>query len=236
MRFIGFYDYTVILTYVSLISGVVGMKLAFCGRIGAAICCLVLSGVCDLFDGVVARSKKNRTVDEKNFGIQLDSLCDVVCFGVLPAIILYFSGVDSILGVAILALYVLCAVIRLAFFNVLETKRQQEEGGCNKTYRGLPVTSIAFILPMTFWLQFLVPELVFLSLLHLVLLVTGFLFVLDFPLRKPDLKQILIMICIAAVTVGSIFAFTKLRLPHYRDRSNHIIQEIFGDANETETP
>ena len=36
-------------------------------------------------DGRVARTKKNRTEDEKNFGIQLDSLCDVICFGVFPA-------------------------------------------------------------------------------------------------------------------------------------------------------
>ena len=236
IRFIGFYDYTVILTYLSLASSIFGMTQAIHGDYKLAIFCLAFSGFCDAFDGRVARTKKNRTDDEKNFGIQLDSLCDVICFGVFPALICYLLGVRGIMGLAIVFFYCLCAVIRLAFFNVLETKRQQEEGGCNKTYRGLPVTSIAFILPMTFWLQFLVPELVFLSLLHLVLLVTGFLFVLDFPLRKPDLKQILIMICIAAVTVGSIFAFTKFRLPHYRDRSNHIIQEIFGDANETETP
>ena len=58
MRFIGFYNYTVILTYMSLISGVVGMRFASLGRIGAAILCLAFSGVCDLFDGAVARTKK----------------------------------------------------------------------------------------------------------------------------------------------------------------------------------
>ena len=98
-------------------------------------------------DGVVARTKKNRTADEKNFGIQLDSLCDVVCFGVFPAVILFFSGVNTVCGLAILIFYALCAVIRLAFFNVLETKRQVAEGGCAKGYRGLPVTSAAIILP-----------------------------------------------------------------------------------------
>lgn len=191
MRFIGFYDYTVILTYVSLISGVVGMKLAFCGRIGAAICCLVLSGVCDLFDGVVARSKKNRTVDEKNFGIQLDSLCDVVCFGVLPAIILYFSGVDSILGVAILALYVLCAVIRLAFFNVLEAKRQMTEGGCAKGYRGLPVTSAAIIYPFFYLIGLLIPDDVLLVIHYILPAVIGFLFIFDFHVPKLDVAKLL---------------------------------------------
>ena len=63
MRWIGFYDYTVILTYLSLFSGLIGMKNAADGRLGAAIVCLLVSGFCDLFDGVVARSKKGRTGD-----------------------------------------------------------------------------------------------------------------------------------------------------------------------------
>ena len=86
MRLIGFYNYTVILTYVSLISSLLGIKFAFEGNAFAAMACLAASGICDMFDGVVARSKKNRTNDEKNFGIQLDSLCDVICFGAFPAI------------------------------------------------------------------------------------------------------------------------------------------------------
>ena len=86
MRLIGFYDYTVILTYISVISAVLGMVCAHRGSFGAAMLCLFLSGFCDAFDGTVARTKKNRTEDEKAFGIQLDSLCDVVSFGVaLPS-------------------------------------------------------------------------------------------------------------------------------------------------------
>jgi len=150
MRLIGFYNYTVVLTYISLISSLVGMRFAYVGKIGLAIACLAFSGFCDMFDGVVARTKKNRTNDEKNFGIQLDSLCDVVCFGVLPAVILYFCGVNTVYGIAILVFYALCAVIRLAFFNVLETKRQMTESGCAKEYRGLPVTSSAIIFPAAY--------------------------------------------------------------------------------------
>ena len=127
MKFIGVYDYTVILTYMSLVSGLIGIKLAHSGEIMWAILCVGISGFLDMFDGVVARTKKNRTEDQKNFGIQLDSLCDVICFGVVPAVILYFWGVDEIWGVAFLIFYVLCALIRLAFFNVLETKRQRSK-------------------------------------------------------------------------------------------------------------
>ena len=158
LRFIGFYDYTVILTYMSLISSVFGITQAIHGDYKQAIFCLAFSGICDAFDGRVARSKKNRTEDEKAFGIQLDSLCDVICFGVFPALICYLLGVRGTLGLFLVFFYCTCAVIRLAFFNVLEANRQKTEGGCNKEYRGLPVTSIAFILPLTFWLQFLLPE------------------------------------------------------------------------------
>ena len=89
---LGFYDYTVVLTYISLGISIVGMTRALEGHFRVAILCLALSGLCDMFDGKVARTKKNRTEDEKRFGIQIDSLCDVVCFGVFPIMICYCLG------------------------------------------------------------------------------------------------------------------------------------------------
>ena len=190
MKFIGVYDYTVIITYLSLISGVSGMAFAFESRIGAAILCLLISGICDMFDGVVARTKKNRTDDEKGFGIQLDSLCDIVCFGVLPAIILYFSGVREIWGIAILVFYILCGVIRLAFFNVLEANRQKSEGGANKSYRGLPVTTASMIFPLVYLIGMFVDY----SIMYIVYCVlpgvVGFLFIADFRVPKLDISKL----------------------------------------------
>ena len=191
MRFIGFYDYTVILTYLSVASAMVGMVFAHKGIFGAAMLCLFLSGFCDAFDGTVARTKKNRTEDEKAFGIQLDSLCDVVSFGAAPAFACYCMGVDSAVGVVILCAYVICAVIRLAFFNVQEAKRQQVESGCNKYYRGLPVTSSAIILPAFYLLRSLLPGKVFTLALHGLCGLIAFLFVLDFRVKKPDFSKIL---------------------------------------------
>lgn len=236
IRFIGVYDYTVILTYISLISSVFGITQAIHGDYKAAVLCLAFSGICDAFDGRVARTKKNRTDEQKVFGIQLDSLCDVICFGVFPALICYLLGVRGVLGLIIVFFYCTCAVIRLAFFNVLEGKRQQTEGGSNKEYRGLPVTSIAFILPVAFWLQFIIPDLAFLVLLHLILAAVGFLFILDFPLPKPSLKAIVIMIAIVAVSIGVIFAFTKFTPPDPADESNQIIDQIFEGSYATENP
>ena len=89
---LGFYDYTVVLTYISLAVSVFGMTRALEGDFKVAILCLALSGLCDMFDGKIARTKKNRTEDEKKFGIQIDSLCDVVCFWCVSGNDLLLSG------------------------------------------------------------------------------------------------------------------------------------------------
>ena len=191
MKLIGFYDYTVVLTYLSLVSGMAGIHCAHQGKAAWAIGCLMLSGICDMFDGAVARTKKNRTADEKNFGIQLDSLCDAVCFGVFPAIFLYFRGVNSLWGVAALIFYVLCAIIRLAFFNVLEIRRQTEEDGCAKYYRGLPVTTAAILLPLCFGVGLVASEAVMAVVYHALPVVMGLLFIADFRIPKIDVGKLL---------------------------------------------
>lgn len=108
---IGFYNYTVILTYMSLVSSIIGMTLAHAGKFGAAVFCLALSGFFDMFDGKVARRKTDRTDDEKLFGIQLDSLCDVVAFGAFPAFLCYCMGVTGRIGFLAIAFYSVSGVI-----------------------------------------------------------------------------------------------------------------------------
>ena len=190
IRFIGFYDYTVILTFISLCSAMFGMMQASKGNFGMAVLCIYISGFCDAFDGMVARSKKNRTEDEKAYGIQLDSLCDIVSFGVTPAFVCFEMGVDGILGVCLIMAYTLCALIRLAFFNVLEEKRQKEEGGVNKYYRGLPVTTIALIFPVVYLVCGKLPSTIFVAILHVMLGVVAFFFILDINIKKPDMTKL----------------------------------------------
>ena len=193
MRLIGVYDYTVWLTYLSLASALVGLIQTGEGNLKLAVFCIMFSGFCDMFDGMVARTKKNRTQDEKNFGIQIDSLVDVVAFGVLPAAVFYACGVKSCLGVVILVMYVTCGVIRLGFFNVLETKRQAnpEEGACLKAYRGMPITFSAMITPLICALCWLLPHPVRLWIYHIAPAVMAFLFVLDVNIPKIDMGALL---------------------------------------------
>ena len=74
---LGVYDYTVILTYISLWISIGGMMLSLNGHLDLAVLCLALSGLCDMFDGKIARTKKDRTEIEKRFGIQIDELFQV---------------------------------------------------------------------------------------------------------------------------------------------------------------
>lgn len=199
---IGFYDYTVILTYISFISAVAGIFSASTMQLRWSIFFLAFSGLCDMFDGKIARTKKNRTEDEKSFGIQIDSLCDIVCFGVLPIVICYKLGMDRIWSMAILALYGLAGLIRLGYFNVMEAKRQAEEGGARKYYQGLPITSMAIALPLLFVVSPLFPShMAFVVVLHGVVALVGFLFVVNFKLRKPSVKEVFIIVAVVTVAV-----------------------------------
>lgn len=220
---IGYYDYTVWLTYISLISAGIGIFSALNGSghpfIGMFF--LLLSGLCDAFDGKVARMKKNRTDMQKEYGVQIDSLADLVAFGVLPASIgvsvlrIYeeFHGYDlkslnvrlvNLALYTILVFYVLAALIRLAYFNVLETERKKRgETGANKDYKGLPVTSAAVVFPTVLLIQYLTPmdfSLVYFAFV----LIAGILFISPFRVKKPGTKGILIMVGIGALDLLAI--------------------------------
>lgn len=146
---IGYYNYTVILTYIGMISGFVGIAKISGGELKSALICLMVAGLCDMFDGRIA-STMVRTKQEKCFGIQIDSLSDLVCFGVLPALIVFRCSDGKLIHLAICAVYLLCALIRLAWFNVDEEERQSSQDGPRVGYLGLPVTSAALIVPL-FW-------------------------------------------------------------------------------------
>lgn len=193
LHFIGFYDYTVWLTYLSCASAVFGIISACHGNPTLAVICILFSGLCDMFDGIVARTKKDRTQDQKNFGIQIDSLADVMAFGLLPAAVFYASGVDTVIGIAILVVYVLCGLIRLAFFNVLETRRQAnpDEDACAKFFRGMPITFSAVITPVVYFIGCFLPESAREILYHITPAVMAFFFVLDVKIPKVNLGKII---------------------------------------------
>ena len=199
---IGVYNYSVILTYLGVGLSLFGITQALSGNFDIAILCLALAGACDTFDGKVARSMKNRTEEQIIFGIQIDSLCDMVCFGVLPIVICYKLGMKHIYSMVILIFYGLAGLIRLAYFNVTEMKRQEESDEARKYYQGLPITSMAIALPVFFVLSPLIRNVqVRLCVLHVLVAAVGLLFIINFRLRKPSPREVFILVGIVALAV-----------------------------------
>jgi CDP-diacylglycerol--serine O-phosphatidyltransferase len=211
---IGYYNYTVVLTYMSLVSSVLGMFFALGIDCSAphpeyAIICLMVSGLCDMFDGKVARTKKNRSESEKNFGIQIDSLCDAICFGVLPSIIGYSIGMNEWMDIPILILFPLCAVIRLAYFNVAEEERQKKTEDARKVYEGLPVTSVALILPLLYSFHKDIGYDVFPTVYGCALFIIALAFITRFKVKKPSMKTMLSFIGIGIIELIWMLYKTK---------------------------
>ena len=232
---IGFYDWSMYLTYLSLMAAGFGIIVSLNGSghpyIGAF--CLLFCGLCDAFDGKVASMKKDRTEMQRKYGIQIDSLSDLLAFGMLPAsigvamlrvspTIVEPPHVDlkdvpgtflSLFFILILLLYVLAAMIRLAYFNVSEEERQKTESGRRKAYEGLPVTSAALIFPSILLLQYIIPKditIVYFA----VMILTGFAFLLKFRITKPGMRGILIMVAVGAVEGILLFITRYYMLTH----------------------
>ncbi|GBU29256.1 CDP-diacylglycerol--serine O-phosphatidyltransferase [Treponema sp. R8-4-B8] len=100
---------------------------------------LVGALACDILDGRIARMT-NTTSD---FGMELDSLSDLVSFGMAPGIMMYMLVLKTMgkIGVAIAILYVLCCALRLARFNVLA-----QSGEIQKHFVGLPTPASAGVI------------------------------------------------------------------------------------------
>lgn len=203
---IGFYDYTVWLTYLGFLSGLVGIINAFSGHSFLAIFCLMFSGLCDMFDGKVARTKERRSKDEKTFGMQIDSLSDLVCFGVLPASIAFSIGINRLYFLPIILFYPLAALIRLAYFNMLEINRNSDSPV--KFYTGLPVTSSALIFPFIYiFRKFLGKYFIFIY--GLTLLIVGLLFISKFKIKKPRVKTMILFILLGIVEIIVIITIKR---------------------------
>jgi CDP-diacylglycerol--serine O-phosphatidyltransferase len=130
------------LTLANLFFGVFAIIAASRGQFTQAGWYVVLGGICDAFDGRVARA----TNTGGKFGEELDSLVDAITFGLAPALIMYFAvlnrtGWDWVWSY----LFVACAVLRLARFNV-------EQAGSAKTYfQGLPSPAAGITLATYYW-------------------------------------------------------------------------------------
>lgn len=195
--FIGKYNKSVIITYVGVISSFIGMYFASFNQLWISMICLIISGICDLFDGKVARMCKRDEV-EKEFGKQLDSLADVFMFLGLPSVIglNMFSDISHYTYLIIL-LYIIAGIIRLAYFNMNSSKDEPV-----KFYTGLPVTFSALIFPLLFAIEAVIKKsLIYVFVLMYFLVAVLFILKIKIPKPKGIWYAIFSFIAIGAISV-----------------------------------
>jgi len=192
---LGYWNKSVYITYFGAFAAVCGLLLSFkTGNVDYSFVGMITAMVCDMFDGKVARSIKGRTDKEKEFGVQIDSLADVICFITVPSITLYLCGLKENYQIIILALYVVCGIIRLGYFNVAMSDKDK----AIKTYSGLPVpVSVAVF--GTVWLIGKIIEFNPVIVYTILVPVVGFLHISKIQIKKITGNWFYIMVTLVAI-------------------------------------
>ncbi|KZV71889.1 CDP-diacylglycerol--serine O-phosphatidyltransferase [Peniophora sp. CONT] len=112
-----------------------------------ALACPVGGLLFDFFDGKVARWRNSSSL----LGQELDSLADLISFGVAPAVLAFVLGLRSVLDMVGLTIFVCCGLARLARFNATVASVPKDETGKSKYFEGLPIpSSLAIVAAMTY--------------------------------------------------------------------------------------
>ena len=168
-------------TLAGIILSLAAMQLALQGALHNAWICFIGAGLADLFDGPIAR-KTRMSAEEASLGIQIDSIADMVSFGIAPIILIYSMGATSLYDSLILAFYVLASAQRLSYFNVHGTTKSGE----TSYYTGLPVTFSALLLPLLYIIQnALLDYTAGLLLMRAAILFMAILYISKLPIPKP---------------------------------------------------
>ncbi len=139
-----------ILTLIGVCIGLSSIKFAFDGKFELSIIAVIIAAIIDGLDGRIARLIKGTS----KVGKELDSLTDVISFGVAPAFIMYFWSLSEIgrLGWLISLIYVVCVALRLARFNV---SSEGETSWKDNFFEGIPSPAggILVLMPLVFSLS-----------------------------------------------------------------------------------
>jgi len=104
----------------------------------------------DFFDGKVARWRNSSSL----LGQELDSLADLVSFGVAPALLAFVAGLRTILDTVVLTGFICCGVARLARFNATVATIPKDGAGKAKHFEGLPIPSSLFLVSvLSYWVK-----------------------------------------------------------------------------------
>ena len=135
------------ITLIGVCIGLTSIKFAIDGKFAIAIIAILFAGLMDALDGRIARLIKGTS----KMGKELDSLGDVISFGVAPALIMYFWNLQYLekLGWFVCLTYVVCVALRLARFNV---SSEEEPSWKDNFFEGLPSPAggIIVLMPLIF--------------------------------------------------------------------------------------
>ena len=194
--FIGVYNLANCVTFLGIAAAVVGI--CFADQPKIAMLMLLLSGICDLFDGRVARSFK-RTDTEKRFGIQLDSFADTVSFVIFPAVFLV-TQTRTVWTVLLAIVYVFAGVTRLCWFDITTD-------GNTKYFSGVPVTYMGLFLPLLYAVHALTHFPGVTVAAAALMLVMAVLFVLNIRVKKPGGVWYAVFTILALLTGAVLLIF-----------------------------
>ena len=184
-KIIGYYRKCDILTMCGTFLAFIGIILAINDHFTFSAFCLFLCCVCDGFDGKLARMKRYKK-EQKVYGAQLDSLSDVICFGVFPAILTSLIC-NNIYVYIISAIYMLCGLVRLAYFNTLDIMPKSKKN----VFIGVPITTVAIIYPIILFIIRFINFNILKIVMPIILLILSISYILNIEFKKPDILEIL---------------------------------------------
>jgi CDP-diacylglycerol--serine O-phosphatidyltransferase len=206
-----------LITVLAICAGLSGIRLAFEQRFETAVVMVLVAAFLDGIDGRIARMLKATS----KFGAQMDSLADIVNFGVAPALVLYAFMLDRAgsFGWVAALLFAIAAGLRLARFNVLDDDTERPAWQA-EYFVGVPAPAGAVIVMLPIYLVFIgavvpTPLVAFVSSVFAVLV--GFLLVSRLPvyagkrLRVPRHSVLPLMLGVVFVT-AMLFAYTWITI------------------------
>lgn len=158
------YDLPNICTLTGLASALLGVYFAILGEFGFALIGVLWAVVFDWADGMIARKIKGRTENQRAYGAQLDSLVDLISFGVFPAVFLLSYGQFQPLFLPGAFVIIAVSAVRLGYFNIFGMIDK-------KTYKGLAIDNNVLILAALFALKGAFSNQTFTIILYAVLMI-----------------------------------------------------------------
>ena len=197
-----------ILTLVGVCIGLSSIKFALDDRYGIAIIAIVIAALIDGLDGRIARLIKGTS----KVGKELDSLTDVISFGVAPAFIMYFWSLNNLgkFGWLLCLVYVICVALRLARFNV---NSNEESSWRDNFFEGVPSPAggILVLMPLIYSLSgFEIFKMNFEIIVPVLFVTVSFLLISKFPTYS--LKKIVVPRSMTIFLLFSIVLYVGLLL------------------------